>query len=220
MNKELWFSTVKLLIFDLDGTLFKSDEANIEAIKRAIKRIDLNISVDDQYLRGLLGLPSPDFYKLILPEDKQDKWQMLQKTTREEYQITIREMGKLYPDVKETLSILNSRRYVLAIYSNSSVNYFNTAVNDLGIRTYFKYAECSEEYNITKIALVHKIMDAFSNVKTAVIGDRFNDYEAAKDNNALSVGVLYGYGKEEPYKADITIKKFSDLLDIFKGIEA
>ena len=63
--------------------------------------------------------------------------------------------------------------------------------------------------------MVGKIISKFPNSKSATVGDRIHDIEAAKENDILSVGALYGYGKDEPKKADVTINKFSDLLNIF-----
>jgi len=117
--------------------------------------------------------------------------------------------------VKETLDILRKRGYKLALYSNASVQYFNSSISALNIRDYFDYVECIQENNLTKTELVQKIKNKFGNSEAAVIGDRTHDIEAAKENNALSIGVLYGYGGKEPEQADITVSKFSDLLDIF-----
>jgi len=68
---------------------------------------------------------------------------------------------------------------------------------------------------LTKIELVEKIKNRFPDLKSAVIGDRIHDIEAARGNNALSIGALYGYGGREPEQADITISRFAELLDIF-----
>ncbi len=47
------------------------------------------------------------------------------------------------------------------------------------------------------------------------VGDRIHDIEAARENGCLSIGVLFGYGENEPRQADLTIRKFDDLLTIF-----
>ena len=88
-------------------------------------------------------------------------------------------------------------------------------ISTLHIRDFFDHVECVQENNLTKVELVRKLKNRFSNMEAAVIGDRIDDIKAAKENNALSVGVLYGYGGKEPEQADITINKFSELLDIF-----
>jgi uridine kinase len=62
---------------------------------------------------------------------------------------------------------------------------------------------------------VRKIRERFGGIKAAVVGDRCHDIEAARETESLSIGVLFGYGGNEPEKADITIKSFGELLNIF-----
>jgi phosphoglycolate phosphatase len=216
MNKKANFSKVKLLIFDLDGTLFNSSGANYVSINNALTKLGLS-KITREQVESLLGKPSPEFYQLILPGDKIGIWKSLQKEVRDQYDSIIKEYGKLFPGVKSTLAELKKRNYTLVLYSFSGVAYFDSTISSLGIREYFDHAECTEENGLTKIELVAKIRKRFGDPGTAVVGDRLNDYEAAGANSALTVGILYGYGKNEPYQADITIRKFSEMLDIFKG---
>lgn len=216
MNMKVNFSKVKLLIFDLDGTLFNSSEANYVSINNALTKLGLR-KITREQVETLLGKPSPEFYQLILPKDKAGIWKSVQKEVRDQYDFIIKEYGKLFPGVKSTLAELKKRNYTLVLYSFSGVAYFDTTISSLGIGEYFDHAECTEQNGLTKIELVAKIRKKFGNPGTAVIGDRLNDYEAARSNNSLSVGILYGYGKDEPYQADITIKRFPEMLDIFKS---
>ncbi len=207
--------TVELLISDLDGTIFQSDTAQLEAIKKALIQIGLNCNINEADIRMHLGEPSEEFYRNILPPDQLSYWQQVRAKAREAYSSIFKDFGNIFPGAKETLDILRKRDYKLTLYSNSSVQYFNSAISALNIGDYFDYAECVQENNLTKTELLQKLKNKFSNIEAAVIGDRIDDIEAAKENNALSVGVLYGYGEKEPEQADITINKFSELLDIF-----
>ncbi len=206
---------VELLIFDLDGTLFQSDKANYDAIKKALSEMKWFLQIDEEDIKKHLGEPSEQFYRNVLPSDKFPLWQDFRTMVRNQYTSSIKKFGKVFPDVIETLKKLKGRGYKLALYSNCSKDYFNAALSSLNIEEYFDYIECNQENNLTKTELIKKIIKKFSGVKIAVIGDRIHDIEAAKKNNSLSVGVLYGYGKDEPKKADIQIVKFSDLLNVF-----
>ena len=62
---------------------------------------------------------------------------------------------------------------------------------------------------------MQKIREKFNSSAAAIVGDRSHDIEAARETGSLSVGVLYGYGGEEPKQADITINRCDELLDIF-----
>jgi uridine kinase len=88
-------------------------------------------------------------------------------------------------------------------------------MSTLGMSEYFDHIECIEDNGLTKPELARKIIEQFDGLTTAIVGDRVHDIDAAKETGALSIGVLYGYGEDEPKKADLTINKFSDLLAIF-----
>ena len=93
--------------------------------------------------------------------------------------------------------------------------YLNMVMSTLDIREYFDYIECIQDNGLTKPELVRKIREKFGGLTAAVVGDRIHDIEAARETDSLSIGVLFGYGGEEPEKADITINRFDELLSIF-----
>ena len=206
---------VELLIFDTDGTVFQPIKPEFEAIKKALLKLGWDVSISEEEVKRHMGETSEQAYQGMLPSDKASRWEELAKEVRKQYRSTISKYGKTFPGVIKTLKILKKRGYKLALYSNSSIQYFKTVISFLNIEKYFDYMECIKENNLTKIELIRKIKNKLTESKAAVIGDRIHDIEAAKKNSALSVGVLYGYGKEEPKEADITINKFSELLNIF-----
>jgi phosphoglycolate phosphatase len=208
-------SEVNLLIFDLDGTIHPATKPEIQAIRRAYSKLNIKFDVTETAIEKYFGFPSEVFWKAMTPCDTKSSWQEIRSAVRNEYESSMRDFAALFPLVKETLEVLRTRGYRLALYSNSSVAWLTSAISTLGIREHFDYFECFEDNNLNKIQMVQKIKRRFGNLETAVIGDRANDIEAARENNALSIGALYGHGGEEPKLADITIGSFSDLLGIF-----
>lgn len=206
---------VELLIFDLDGTLFQSERSSYEAIKKTLSELGWSFPIDEEDVKRQLGESSDKFYRNIFPPDKYALLPDFIAKIRNQYASSIQKFGKVFPGVIETLTKLKKRGYKLVLYSNCSTQYFDAALSNLNIKKYFDYIECNQENNLTKTELIKKIIGKFSNAKSAVIGDRIHDIEAARDNNSLSIGALYGYGKDEPKKADIQIRTFSDMLDIF-----
>jgi phosphoglycolate phosphatase-like HAD superfamily hydrolase/uridine kinase len=206
---------VELLIFDLDGTISSTTRPIYEAVKRAFARLNLTLSMTAEEMEKYFGAPSPEFYIALTPPGSNATWQEIKEKIHEEQAETYRQYGETYPGVKETLKILRKREYKLALFSNSTPGYFDTVIDALEIREYFDYTECIGENNLTKSGLAGKIRKEFGNPRTAVVGDRIHDLEAARDNDSLSIGSLYGYGGSEPEQADFTISKFTELLDIF-----
>jgi HAD superfamily hydrolase (TIGR01549 family) len=153
-------------------------------------------------------------YEFITPPDSQLTQEELRAIVRQEEIITFREMAQPYPGVKETLATLRKRGYRLAQYTNASVFYFNMVMSTIDTAKYFDHIECVHENGLTKTELIRKIGEKLGGM-TAVVGDRIHDIQAARETGSLSIGALFGYGGDEPKKADITIESFAELLDIF-----
>jgi phosphoglycolate phosphatase len=210
---------VDLIIFDMDGTIVPSLPAVYESIKRAFTKLGWAVTFNAEEINKFFGMPATagagGLYEFITPPDSHLTIPEVREKVREEYIVTFREMLKPYPGVKETLDTLKKRGYRLAQYTNASTAYLDMVMSTLDTGKYFDYIECVRENNLTKSELVKKIRERFGGVTAAVVGDRLHDIEAARDTGSLSIGVLFGYGGEEPEKADITIKSFGELLEIF-----
>jgi len=208
-------SNIDLLIFDIDGTLLKSDTANFKTIKKVLSDLNIPFSFNKKDFISYIGKSSECFYKNILPDNRKLQWEVVRNNARKEYYLFLLKYGKLYPCIKNTLMTLRNRKYKLVLYSNCSIEYLNTVFSIFKIDKYFDYIECTQENNLTKSQIIKKILNKFSTQNAVVIGDRLIDIEAAKQNNISSICVLYGFGENETKEADIKINKFTELLDIF-----
>ncbi len=206
---------VNLLIFDLDGTILQSEDANLDAMNKAFLRMNLNIPLNIDDVKVFLGGSSDDFYKKILPPEKIPYLDKIREKVRDEYYTSFLKFGKLYPDVLKTLDILKKRKYKMAICSNCSVKYLKAVLSVFKIKKFFDCIECTQKYQSTKTELVKKIIKSLGFPKAAFVGDRSVDIAAARENKVPSIGALYGYGCGEAGGADITIDRFSDLAKIF-----
>jgi uridine kinase len=210
---------VNLIIFDMDGTIVPSLPAVYESIKRAFFKLGWPVNFSPEEINQFFGVTTAStkggLYEFITPPDSHISIPEVREKVREEYEGTFRDIAQPYPGVKETLKILRKRGYKLAQYTNASTMYLNVVMSTLGIREYFDYIECIQDNNLAKPKLVQKIRENFGGLTAAVVGDRFHDIEAARETDSLAIGVLFGYGGEEPEKADITINKFDELLTIF-----
>jgi HAD superfamily hydrolase (TIGR01549 family) len=210
---------VNLIIFDMDGTIIPSLPVVYESIKRAFAKLGWPVTFSAEEINRFFGVSVAStkggLYEFITPHDSHLSVPEVREKVREEYEESFREMAQPYPGVKETLKTLGKRGYKLAQYTNASTRYLNIVMSTLNIREYFDYIECIQENNLTKIELVRKIRERFGGLPAAVVGDRCHDIEAARDTDSLSIGVLFGYGGQEPEEADLTINKFDELLSIF-----
>ncbi len=210
---------VNLIIFDMDGTIIPSLPVVYEAIKRAFIKLGWPVTFSAEEINRFFGVSVAStkggLYEFITPPDSHLSVPEVRERVRAEYEDSFREMAQPYPGVKETLKTLRQRGYKLAQYTNASTVYLNIVMSTLGIKEYFDYIECIQENSLTKPELVKKIREKFGGPTAAVVGDRCHDIEAARDTDSLSIGVLFGYGGQEPEEADLTINSFDELLSIF-----
>jgi len=210
---------VNLIIFDMDGTIIPSLPAVYESIRRAFRKLGWPVTFSSEDINQFFGISvastKGSLYEFITPPDSHLSVNEVREKVRDEYDGTFRDMAQPYPGVKETLKILRQKGYKLAQYTNASTMYLNLVMSTLDIREYFDYIECVQDNGLAKPELVRKIREKFGGLTAAVVGDRIHDVEAARETNSLSIGVLFGYGGEEPEKADITINRFDELLSIF-----
>jgi phosphoglycolate phosphatase len=210
---------VNLIIFDMDGTILPSLLPVYESIKRAFKKLGWPVNFTPEEINQFFGVTTAStkgsLYEFITPPGSSIAPDAVRDKVRAEYTGVFSEMAEVYPGVKETLAVLKKRGYKLAQYTNAATVYLNVVMSTLGIRDYYDHVECIQDNNLTKPELVRKIREKFGGLTTAIVGDRVHDIEAAKETGCLSIGALYGYGDNEPTKADITIDKFVDLLTIF-----
>jgi phosphoglycolate phosphatase len=210
---------VDLIIFDMDGTLVSSLPAVHEALRRTCARLGWPADFAPEDIQHFFGQETASagggVYEFIRPANSDLTWQEVREMVRAEYNDAFRDMARTFPHVNETLEELRKRGYRLALYTNASIAYLEMVLSNLGLKEHFDYIECVQDNGLTKPQMVWKIKDEFGSSATAVVGDRSHDYDAARKNDAVSVGVRYGYGEDEPEEADITISGFDELLSIF-----
>ena len=210
---------IKLIIFDMDGTILPSLLPFYESIKRAFAKLGWPVTFGPEEINRFFGVSvastKGSVYEFITPPHSHISIEEVRERVRAENAEVFQEMAQTYPGVQETLKTLRQRGYKLAQYTNASTSYLNVIMSSLRLRDYFDYVECIEDNHVTKSELVKKIRERFGGAKAAVVGDRIHDIEAARENDCLSIGVLFGYGGKEPEQADLTINKFDDLLSIF-----
>jgi uridine kinase len=209
---------INLIIFDMDGTIVASVPAVYEAIKLAFKKLGWPVGFTMKGIQPYFGITTASsrgsMYEFITPPGSPLSPDEVREKVRAEYPEIFSKFPMTYPGVKETLAELRKRGYKLAQYSNAATLYLNLVMSSQGLRDYYDYAECIQDHGLTKNQLAGKIKKHFG-AEAAIVGDRKHDIEAARENGCLSIGALYGYGEKEPEEADLTIKKFADLLDIF-----
>lgn len=207
----------KLVIFDNDGTLYKTESVSVEAIQKAFQDLNLSIPTAEEIL-SLVGETMESFCEKILPDKSLDIHKRLAERIRYHERILIPIKAELFNNIKKIIEKLYSDGYTLAICTNASRDYIDLIFNTLGIAKLFKYIKV-KDFKKTKADLIKEILDSSNPSFAVVVGDTIHDINAAHENNLPCIGVRYGYGKDDDIMhADFIADNPEDILTLINNL--
>ncbi len=203
-----------LVIFDLDGTLFRTDKVVIPAVNDALSEVGLK-AVDDEIIISLLGEKTGEFCRKLAISANDDQLNHFIKRLGHYEAKYIGLYGKLYEGVDEILDKLCRKGHLLSLCSNGSTEYVDFVLDSMHIKDYFKKVSSGKEH-WSKGRMIKEILKEFDANEAVMVGDTQHDVIGAKDNRIPCIGVEYGYGDVDG--AEYTIKTPAEIiscLDIF-----
>ncbi|MBQ6182168.1 MAG: HAD family hydrolase [Ruminococcus sp.] len=211
------------IIFDYDGTIHNSMLTYAPAFRDTMKWLSdsgyiAHREYSDDEISRWLGFNSTDMWGQFHPE--------LDISVREEARKRLGENmaqrieygeGALYAGAEEMLSALKNAGHTLIFLSNCRIHYMERHKRVFRLDRFFDRFFCCEEFDfIPKYEIFRRIAPEFSGT-FIVIGDRFHDIETAVQNDLLSIGCAYGYGKPDELSAASNI--VTSIRDIPKVVE-
>lgn len=210
---------MKLIIFDLDGTLLDTGEGIIKSLKFALSKFGFPVP-NDEICKSFVGPPLKKRFLELFDSDEQTANALL-ACFREEYGKGDLFLASVYPGVEECLKELH-KQYSLAVATNKSEIQAIQLLERFGLASYFKLICGSDmKASLTKEQIVANAASklGFSPADCIVVGDSGNDAEAAAKLGMQFIGVTYGYG----FRKEIDVEHYphigcmQSILDI-KGI--
>lgn len=191
------------IIFDLDGTLHLTEAALVPAIQMAMT--DLGVRpASPEAINALYGEPLEEFCRVLLGGGGRS-CEEFRLGIRKHQKITLPKSGALYPGTCEMLEELRYMGFGLAVCSNAGLDYIRLVTGSLGIGRLFGMM-VGQDGMASKTARVRDIIRNTGNCFTVMVGDRYHDIRAARENGIPSIGCLYGYGSSgEMEPADRTV---------------
>ncbi len=220
------FSKIKYIAFDIDGTLFSSEEiildTYIESIQNFVKKYNkpnLIIPTKEKILEQV-GLPVKTIFQNLLPEQTESQRDEISDSVLVLLTKKIEsKKGILYDGVFEIINYLKSKNYILVVASNGRLKYISS------ILTTYKLISCFEEIltiDYIKIKTKGEILKSyqekynFNSDEILMIGDRDSDYQAAKYISCPFAYCEFGHANiNEVSEFLISLKKILDLKNYF-----
>lgn len=214
---------IKLLIFDLDGTIADTIYAIRDAVNMTMKNFGYPEKTYEE-IRLAIGHGARDLIKATVPPDVSDDENLIDRVLDDYnnmYEITYTRTDRCYDGIIPAFEELVRREYKIAVLSNKQDIYVRKLTKQLFVPGIISYA-CGQTELPTKPDPTVPLMitDRFEVTpgETAFIGDGETDVMTAKNAGMLSVGCAYGYRGENVLRetgADIIIHSPSELTKIF-----
>jgi len=210
------------LLFDLDGTLFRTETLLRDAHERTFRELSreglyVGEAPPVERMLASLGMLLTDIWQRVVPGADEAFMRRADVLFLHFETEGLRAgRGELYAGVKATLVTLRERGYRLFIASNGLKPYVEEVVRCQGIASLFEGLYSAGEYRTaTKDDLVRILLDTHRPTGAWMIGDRSSDVSAGKTNGLPVIGCAYaGFGGSgELDGADRTIQTFPQLLE-------
>ena len=214
---------IHLIILDFDGTLGDTRANIVLTMRQTLQRLGYPVAEEDE-IASTIGLPLEEGFRQLLPELPEDKVLECALTYRDIFEVNRKKLvPKLFPGVKETLSRLREKGYVLTVASSRSSLSLNGFLGDMGIAGYVSYVLGADSVKMAKPhpePVLRTMEDlGYTAAETLVVGDMPVDILMGKGAGTLTCGVTYGNSSREDLAAsgaDFIIDGIEALIDVLK----
>lgn len=215
------------MIFDMDGTLFKTETLLIPVYHRLFdtlraEKLYTGETPPEELMLGSLGMLLEDIWKKVIPDADEKVHHRANELLLELEMIGLKEyVTELYPDVAKTLEQLKEQGVRLFVASNGLEHYVKGVSDTHKIMPLFEGLYSAGEHQTkSKVDLV-RLLDEHGVQSAWMVGDRSSDVEAGKENGLTVIGCAYaGFGQDaELAGADVLISSFDELLELYGKAE-
>lgn len=199
----------KLVVFDLDGTLNRTELYAVPAHKKALAELNV-FDKTDEFIISLFGERGEDCVHLLLnSHDKELGKEYFKRVSQYEAEF-IETLFGAYEGSLEMLVKLHQDGYNTAICSNSSERYIKMVLTKLSLIKQIDFIQPLVP-GMIKDETLKLLIERECPEKTVMVGDRRFDKAAATANNIPFIGCLYGFNPSEVADADRAVNTASEI---------
>jgi phosphoglycolate phosphatase len=208
--------SIKLIMFDLDGTLVDTAQDITNALNFAIKPYDIRSLTAEDTIK-LVGEGVSRLVEKVLSAEKMFLKKDVMERFIEYYSKHLSDNSKEYPYVRETLENLTDFRK--AVISNKREAPSKRLLEELGLSEYFDLIIGSDTVGERKPSpdpILYAVTRLGSNPEESIIvGDSNYDIEAGEKAGVKTIAVSYGYRHRESLtEADYIIDDIRELVPL------
>ena len=216
---------IKLVIFDLDGTVCDTIEDLADATNYALSSQGYPIHTVQQY-KYFVGNGIPKLIYRALPEENRSENEITETKKRmlSYYETHFADKSAPYPQIPELLKALKNKDIHIAVCTNKA-HYMAEKIADKIFEGCFEQVIGQMEGRPLKPDSFspNEIMQSFDVTpdRTVFVGDSGVDMQTAKNAKTHSIGVLWGFRTEDELKengAEHIAQTPMDILEIISNL--
>src|ERR1700726_1363452 len=213
------FSSVRALIFDLDGTLIDSKQDLIHSVNAMLRELGRG-ELPAETISGYIGHGAPQLVARALGDGSTEE----QRQQALQFFLSYYEEHKMdttcaYPGVPETLEKLATMP--MGVLTNKPVRISVRILEAMGLSKYFQAIYGGNSFQTKKpdpLGATTILRELNAEPREALlVGDSEVDVQTARNAGTLAAAVNYGFGVHDraAHPADIYLDNFTDLAKIF-----
>jgi HAD superfamily hydrolase (TIGR01549 family) len=216
--------SVKLIAFDLDGTLVDAYAAITRTFNYVMKSVGYPPQ-DALTIRRAVGLGDKQLLAAFVEKKDLDKALVLY---RKHHAVDLKRYAKLLPGARRVLSLLKKKGYRLAVASNRPTRFSQIIIRHLDIKKYFNYVLCADKIKRGKPSpiILRRIMRKLgvTAAQTVYVGDMAIDAQTGRNAGVKTIIVTGGSSrlseikKEQPWRIISGIASFAELFNDAHGL--
>ncbi|MCK5533738.1 HAD family hydrolase [bacterium] len=207
---------IKLVIFDLDGTLIDAYKAIEESLNYTLKRLEYK-PVSSSLVHKAVGGGDVNFIKAFVKDEDVEK---ALDIYRQHHKFSLTAYARTMPRTKEMLNMLKRNNCKLAVATNRPEKFSLILLNHLEIEKYFDLIICAgavEELKPEPVLLLRILKELKINPDEAFyVGDMVVDVYAGKNAGVRTVAVMSGSSSESELKKAKPFKLISSVAELIE----
>lgn len=209
---------IKLVIFDLDGTLTDSIADLTDAVNHMLTHFGKEY-LAVSHVKGLVGQGARNLVERALSDGSDEDVERGLELFLAYNRAHIADKTALYPGVAETLAALKGMGIRQGVISNKNEELCRELLSRLGVGGYFEAVMGADSCPFRKPSPkpVLKLLEdlGVAPAEAMMVGDSINDVAAGNGAGVITVGCAYGYGGlPELAQADYLVDGFRDILEL------